>query len=135
MLEEIRRRPGASNGEEGLGSNGGAVTQDREGYALAAGLALGLVTLGRGQNAPGLSDILIADRLRWDMHEHSWHCPGTMWLQDTVVLVPEHSTWHWKAYSITRASNLASPFMRLLLSSQLKILITLKSGLREMCLR
>ncbi len=64
MLEEIGRRPGAANGEEGPGVNGGAVTQDREGYALAAGLALGLVTLGRGQNAPGLSDIQIADRLR-----------------------------------------------------------------------
>lgn len=64
MLEEIRRRPGTGGGEEGVSSSGGAVAQDREGYALAAGLALGLVTLGRGQNAPGLTDIQMADRLR-----------------------------------------------------------------------
>ncbi len=41
-----------------------AVLQDREGYALAAGLALGLVCLGKGHNAPGLADLQLADRLR-----------------------------------------------------------------------
>lgn len=66
MLEEIRRRPGTGGGEEGVSSSGGAVAQDREGYALAAGLALGLVTLGRGQEAPGLADIQMADRLKYD---------------------------------------------------------------------
>ena len=66
MLEEIRRRPGTGGGEEGVSSSGGAVAQDREGYALAAGLALGLVTLGRGQDAPGLADIQLADRLKCD---------------------------------------------------------------------
>jgi anaphase-promoting complex subunit 1 len=36
----------------------------REGYALAAGLALGLVTLGRGRAAVGLADLRIPERLR-----------------------------------------------------------------------
>ncbi len=40
------------------------VCQDREGYALAAGLALGLITLGRGHDAAGLADLHIVDRLR-----------------------------------------------------------------------
>lgn len=30
---------------------------ERESYALTAGLALGLVTLGRGETAPGLADL------------------------------------------------------------------------------
>jgi anaphase-promoting complex subunit 1 len=38
--------------------------QDREAYALAAGLALGLITLGRGRGAAGLADLQIEDRLR-----------------------------------------------------------------------
>lgn len=40
------------------------VTQDREGYALAAGLALGLITLGRGRAAVGLADLHLEDKLR-----------------------------------------------------------------------
>ena len=40
------------------------VTQDREGYALAAGLALGLITLGRGRSAVGLADLHVEDKLR-----------------------------------------------------------------------
>ena len=40
------------------------VTQDREGYALAAGLALGLIALGRGRGAAGLADLRLEDRLR-----------------------------------------------------------------------
>ncbi|KAL3687507.1 hypothetical protein R1sor_013816 [Riccia sorocarpa] len=52
LLAEIGRKPG---GDSPL---------DREGYALAAGLALGLVTLGRGNDAWGLSDLRIEDRLR-----------------------------------------------------------------------
>ena len=49
MMEEIGRRPGGGGaGEFGSTSTqGSAVSQDREGYALAAGLALGLITLGR----------------------------------------------------------------------------------------
>jgi hypothetical protein len=40
------------------------VAQDREGYALAAGWALGLITLGRGRGAPGLADLRLEERLR-----------------------------------------------------------------------
>ncbi len=36
---------------------------NRESYSLAAGLALGLVTLGRGSNAIGLTDLQIEDKL------------------------------------------------------------------------
>lgn len=39
-----------------------ALTRSRR-YSLAAGLALGLVTLGRGSNAVGLSDLQIENRL------------------------------------------------------------------------
>lgn len=75
MLEEIGRRPGITP----IGSNGGVpggqdpsstvhmsmgVTQDREGYALAAGFALGLICLGKGRGAAGLADLHIEDRLR-----------------------------------------------------------------------
>ena len=42
----------------------GDVINGRECYALSAGLALGLVTLGRGHSASGLSDLHIAERLR-----------------------------------------------------------------------
>jgi anaphase-promoting complex subunit 1 len=52
LLAEIGRKPGGDN------------ALDREGYALAAGLALGLVTLGRGRDAWGLADLHIEDRLR-----------------------------------------------------------------------
>ncbi|EKX35535.1 hypothetical protein GUITHDRAFT_118345 [Guillardia theta CCMP2712] len=38
--------------------------QDREGYALAAGLALGLVTLGQGNSAAGLADLQLENMLR-----------------------------------------------------------------------
>lgn len=40
------------------------VSQDREGYALAAGMALGLITLGRGRAALGLADLHLEERLR-----------------------------------------------------------------------
>lgn len=36
---------------------------ERESYALTAGLALGLVTLGRGESAPGLADLKLPDIL------------------------------------------------------------------------
>jgi len=38
--------------------------QDREGYSLAAGLALGLVCLGQGNSAAGLADLHIENTLR-----------------------------------------------------------------------
>ena len=41
------------------------VAREREGYALAAGLALGLITLGRGRSAAGLADLQLEERLRW----------------------------------------------------------------------
>jgi len=42
----------------------GDVVSGRECYALSAGIALGLVTLGRGHNSMGLSDLHVAERLR-----------------------------------------------------------------------
>lgn len=65
MVEEIGRR---ASGE--LGNNNAAaaaavpVSSHREGYALAAGAALGLVVLGSGRSAPGISDLQLEDRLR-----------------------------------------------------------------------
>jgi hypothetical protein len=40
------------------------VSSHREGYALAAGAALGLIMLGAGHSAPGVSDLRLDDRLR-----------------------------------------------------------------------
>lgn len=48
------------------------MTQDREGYALAAGLALGLITLGKGRAAAGLADLHLEEKLRWE-------CVGLAW--------------------------------------------------------
>ncbi len=45
-------------------AQGAAVPHDREGYALAAGLALGLVTLGHGKHAFGLTDLGLEEKLR-----------------------------------------------------------------------
>eukprot|EP01052_Picozoa_sp_SAG31_P068310 SAG31_NODE_27120_length_431_cov_0.728916_1_plen_61_part_10 len=52
LLGEIGRRASDS------------IAVDREGYSLAAGLALGFVTLGQGNTAVGLTDLHIEDRLR-----------------------------------------------------------------------
>ena len=52
LLGEIGRRASDS------------ISVDREGYSLAAGIALGFVTLGRGNSAAGLADLKIGDRLR-----------------------------------------------------------------------
>ena len=52
LLGEIGRRASDS------------IAVDREGYSLAAGLALGFVTLGQGNKAVGLADLRIEDRLR-----------------------------------------------------------------------
>lgn len=40
------------------------VSSHREGYSLAAGAALGLIMLGAGHGAPGVSDLRLDDRLR-----------------------------------------------------------------------
>lgn len=76
MLDEIGRRPAAADGAGaggGTGTSGSAgntakegapVALDWEGYSLAAGLALGLITLGAGRGAAGLADLRIEDRLR-----------------------------------------------------------------------
>jgi anaphase-promoting complex subunit 1 len=42
----------------------GDVVSGRECYALSAGIALGLATLGRGHDSTGLSDLHVAERLR-----------------------------------------------------------------------
>ena len=64
-MEEIARRPGGGGGEGSVGAtHGAAVSQDRESYALSAGLALGLITLGRGRTHVGLSDLQLEARLR-----------------------------------------------------------------------
>ena len=52
LLSELGKSP------EGDAING------RECYALSAGIALGLVTLGKGSSTSGLSDLLIVERLR-----------------------------------------------------------------------
>lgn len=82
MLQEMARRPGlpgihhlggtaAAAAAAGVGGGlagalggGQGVMQDREGYALAAGAALGLITLGRGRRIPGLEDLQLGKRLR-----------------------------------------------------------------------
>jgi anaphase-promoting complex subunit 1 len=80
MLEEIGRTPGVNpsltgsgpGADTSSGSGLGAslsslmcVTQDREGYALAAGFGLGLICLGQGRSAPGLADLHLEDKLRY----------------------------------------------------------------------
>lgn len=66
MLNEIGRRPGSLEGGDLTGGlkEGAPYSEDREGYALAAGFALGLVSLGKGRTAIGLSDLHVEDRLR-----------------------------------------------------------------------
>jgi anaphase-promoting complex subunit 1 len=52
LLEEIRRPPGDDS-----------ATFERESHSLAAGLALGMVTLGRGGNIAALTDLRVDQRL------------------------------------------------------------------------
>jgi anaphase-promoting complex subunit 1 len=40
---------------------------DRESYSLAAGLALGLVVLGKGSKLCGLGDLAVPDKLHYYM--------------------------------------------------------------------
>ena len=44
------------------------ISSHREGYALAAGAALGLIMLGAGHSTPGMTDLNLVDRLRWVAH-------------------------------------------------------------------
>nr|CAB3234793.1 anaphase-promoting complex subunit 1-like [Phallusia mammillata] len=53
MLREIDRSP----------NNDSEVCTERESYALSAGFALGMVTLGRGNGMPELSDLNMSDKL------------------------------------------------------------------------
>lgn len=53
LLQEIGRPPGPEMEN----------CVERESYALAAGLALGLVTLGKGESPPGLKDLQLPDTL------------------------------------------------------------------------
>jgi hypothetical protein len=77
MLDEICRKPGWQNRAGGAVAGGGepgggggyspcpqGVTKDREGYALAAGFALGLVCLGLGRKAAVVDDLQLDQRLR-----------------------------------------------------------------------
>lgn len=69
MLDEMGRKPSAEHDNkapaaQGISDSGNTIAADREGYALSAGLALGLICLGKGRNAIGLSDLHIEDRLR-----------------------------------------------------------------------
>ncbi len=56
---------GGAGGTLPPGASPLAVTSDREGYALAAGFALGLVVLGMGggRAAAGLADLQLEERL------------------------------------------------------------------------
>ena len=58
-----RAAGGVVGGGGGAAGGAGAVTSDREGYTLAAGFALGLITLGTGSTAPGLQDLELDSRL------------------------------------------------------------------------
>lgn len=74
LIREVERLASGSAGPQHPGGPGssrtggsgapGGITHDREGYALAAGLALGMVTLGTGRQAPGLADLKLEERLR-----------------------------------------------------------------------
>ena len=63
MMEEIGRRPTTT---DSAGAQNGSVSHpdNREGYAWAAAMGLGLITLGRGRSAIGLADMRIEQRLR-----------------------------------------------------------------------
>lgn len=64
MVEEIGRRASGEPANNTAATAVLPVSSHREGYALAAGAALGLVTLGSGRSAPGISDLQLEDRLR-----------------------------------------------------------------------
>lgn len=57
LLQEIGRPPGPEMEN----------SVERESYALTTGLALGMVTLGQGESAPGLVDLQLAETLHYYM--------------------------------------------------------------------
>lgn len=57
LLQEIGRPPGPEMEN----------SVERESYALTTGLALGLVTLGKGESVPGLRDLELTDTLHYYM--------------------------------------------------------------------
>jgi anaphase-promoting complex subunit 1 len=61
LLEEIVRKPNTDN------------WRDQEGYALAAGIGLGLVNLGRGSSTTGISDMNLEDKLCYFMNGGATH--------------------------------------------------------------
>ena len=67
MIEEIGRRPTsidmtcATQNPQGSAHH----PENREGYAFSAAIGLGLITLGKGRNAGGLTDMRIEQRLRY----------------------------------------------------------------------
>ncbi|KAL3666576.1 hypothetical protein V7S43_008203 [Phytophthora oleae] len=82
LLAEIARSP-SSTQFVGSNSNAGFSTasfDQLEGYALAAGMALGLVVLGRGQTTtgdPGLADLKLEEKL------HKYIVGGAQQFRDT----------------------------------------------------
>ena len=66
MMDEIGRRPTsvdmtcATQNPQGTAHH----PENRESYAWSAAMALGLITLGKGRNAGGLTDMRIEQRLR-----------------------------------------------------------------------
>ena len=83
----------------------GSAGSNREGYALAAGMALGLITLGRGHNMPALADLHLQDRLvyvavnrlhgsRWQIVPSGWQCSahqaGLLAACQACAMVPAH---------------------------------------------
>ncbi|GMH41655.1 hypothetical protein BSKO_09565 [Bryopsis sp. KO-2023] len=89
MLEEIGRRPGKNTTIDfGCGFVQGGVTTDREGYALAAGFALGLINLGMGGQGCGIDDMQIEDTLRYFMVGGNNPQPSVRRIQSTPVAPP-----------------------------------------------
>lgn len=67
MIEEIGRRPTSLDTTCATQNPQGSAhhPENRESYAWSAAMGLGLITLGKGRNASGLSDMRIEQRLRY----------------------------------------------------------------------
>ncbi|GMF32759.1 unnamed protein product [Phytophthora fragariaefolia] len=82
LLAEIARSPSSAQfvGYNGITGLSTASFDQLEGYALAAGMALGLVVLGRGQTTagdPGLADLKLEEKL------HKYIVGGAQQFRDT----------------------------------------------------
>lgn len=66
MIEEIGRRPTSADTSCATQAPQGSAhhPENRESYAWSAAIGLGLITLGKGRNASGLTDMRIEQRLR-----------------------------------------------------------------------